>query len=136
MPQNLDWLSKDWDGIKAKAKEKNKSLIDFNDPKPKTDMEQTMNIDKIPFSRLQIGQDVQKDEPLEVTDLLVPPPLITETLEDMTENNDREGLMEAERKLQREEEENKMYIQISVGPFSDKEDSDTDTDDTAYTYFR
>ena len=35
MPQNSDWLSKDWDGIKAKIREQSKSLIDFNDPKPR-----------------------------------------------------------------------------------------------------
>ena len=41
LPQNSAWLSKDWDGMKAKAKEQSKSLIDFKDPKPKTDVEQT-----------------------------------------------------------------------------------------------
>ena len=55
-PSSQNWSSKDWDGIKAKAKEHSKSLIDFNDPKPKTGMEQTMDIDKVSFSKLQIGQ--------------------------------------------------------------------------------
>ena len=32
---------KTWDGNKAKAREQSKSLIDFNDPKPQTSMEQT-----------------------------------------------------------------------------------------------
>ena len=37
-PVQSDWLSKDWDGDKAKEKEK-KSLIDFKLPKPGNDRE-------------------------------------------------------------------------------------------------
>ena len=35
-------------------------------------MAQTMDIDEVPFSKLQIGQYDQKEEPLEVMDSLVP----------------------------------------------------------------
>ena len=84
-------MSEDWDSIKAKAKEQSKSLIDFSDPKLKTDTEQTMDIDKVPFSILQIGQVNQKEEPLEVMELLTPPPPM-EAAEDMTKNTGREGL--------------------------------------------
>ena len=38
-PINSDWSSEDWDGNKAKAKEQNKSLIDFEASDQKTDME-------------------------------------------------------------------------------------------------
>ena len=39
---------------------------------------------------------------------------MTETSKDMTENTNREGLIEVERKLQREEEEYEMYNRIYV----------------------
>ena len=66
LPQESDCSSKDWDGTKAKVREKNNSLIDFNDPKPQTNMEQTMDIDEVAFSKLQIRQSDPKEEPLEV----------------------------------------------------------------------
>ena len=103
-PQNSDWSSEDWDGNKAKAKDHSKSLIDFNDPYPQTSAEQTMDIDEVAFSKLQIGQSDLKEEPLEVTKSLVPPPSTMEASEDMMENTDGEGLTEAERRLQREKE--------------------------------
>ena len=73
-PQNSDWSSEDWDGDKAKAREQSKSLIDFSDPKHRMDTEQTTDLDKVSFSKLQIGQDDQREEPLEVMESLVPPP--------------------------------------------------------------
>ena len=83
-PIKPDWPSKDWDGNKAKAKEKNKSLIDFEAPNQKTDTEKIRHIDEVPFSKLQIGQDGCKDELLEVTELLVLSPSTSATLEDTT----------------------------------------------------
>ena len=135
LPQDLDWSSEDWDRVKARIRQQTKSLIDFSDPKPKTDAEQTMDIDEVPFSKLQIGQDAQKKEPLEVTESLVPPPSMTEASDDTVEKTNGEEVMEAERKLQREEEKYKMYDKIYMGKLSDEEDSDTDTKDMSYTYF-
>ena len=83
-PLHSGWSSKDGDGNKAKAKEQNKSLIDFESPNPKTDMEKIMDIDEVAFSKLQIGQDNHKEEPLEVMESLVPPPPSSATLEDAT----------------------------------------------------
>ena len=137
LPQDSDWSSEDWDGNKAKTKEQSKSLIDLSDPKPKMDTEHTKDIDEIPFSKLQVGQDYSKEEPLEVTELLVPPPLqVTETSDNTVENTNGVDLTEAERKLQREEEKYKMLDRIYMGQLSDEEDSDPDTDDMSYTYFR
>ena len=134
-PQNSYWSSKDWDGVKAKAREQSKSLIDINDPKPKMDTEQTMDIDEVPFSKLQIGQGNQKEEPLEVMESLVPPPPMTESSDDTAENKNEE-IMEAEKRLQRKEEKYEMYDRIYMGQLRDEGDSDTDTNDTSYTYFR
>ena len=135
LPQNLDWSSNDWDGVKAKNREQGKSLIDLSDPKPKMDKEQTTDVDEVPFSKLQIGQDNQKAEPLEVMESLVPPPTTTEASGNTIEDTNGEELMEAERRLQGEEEKYEMYNRIYVGQLSDEEDSDMGTDDTSYIYF-
>ena len=125
MPQELDWSSEDWDGTKAKAREQNNSLIDFNDPKPQTNMEQTMDIDEVVFSKLQIRQSDPKEK--------LPP--VTEAPEEVTENNNREELLEAEKRFQREEERYEFYDKIYVGQLSKEEESDMDTDGSIYTYF-
>ena len=49
LPQGSDWSSKGGDGDKAKAREQSKSLIDFSDLKPKTDTEQTTDLDEVPL---------------------------------------------------------------------------------------
>ena len=78
----LDWLSKDWDGEKAKAKEQ-KSLIDCNPPKPDfdkqtidlvTDERMVVSADDIPVQNFSIQQDKPKEESPEVRDALVSPP--------------------------------------------------------------
>ena len=131
---NPNWSSEDWNGNKAKAREQNKSLIDFKAPNQKTDMEKIMDVDEILLSKLQIRQDGCKEEPLEVMESLVLLPSTLGTSEDTTENTD-EGLMEVEVKLQREEEKLKMYDRIYVGLLSDEEDSDMETNKLTYTYF-
>ena len=59
-PVHSVWSIEDWDGDKAKA-EKQKSLIDFNVLKWKIDMEQTTDIDEVPFYKLNLGQDEQEE---------------------------------------------------------------------------
>ena len=101
----------DWDGAKAKTEEQ-KSLIDFKPPEPnnekgtdqQTDLGKVMEVDDLPFQSLTIGQDKPKEEPLELTDLLVPPPVTASamasvTADDTTEDTD-EGLMQQELELQ------------------------------------
>ena len=119
-PIHSDWSSKDWDSNKAKAKEQ-KSLIDFEPPKPDsdkalidqtTDMRKVILVDDIPFQNLTIGQDKPKEEPLETTDTLVPPPvMVTDIVKpDNTVEDTEEGLMECKERLQKEEEEYAIYI--------------------------
>ena len=88
----LRLVKEDWDGTKAKAREQSNSLIDFNNPKPPINMEQTMDIDKVAFSKLQIRQSNLKEETLEVTKSLIPPLPMRESLEDVIENTNGEGL--------------------------------------------
>ena len=124
-----DWSSEDLDGDKTKAKEQ-KSLIDFKPPNPDsdkeftdqlTDMRKVILVDDIPFQNLTIGQNRPKEEPLETTNTLVPPPVAAamalatdmakpdDTLEDKakpddtTEDNNGE-LTEHEQRLQKEVE--------------------------------
>ena len=76
----------DWDGEKAKAREQNNLLLDFSDPKPQTNTDQTTDIDKVAFSNLQIRQDdLKREEPIEVTELLIWPPEVIETQEEAME---------------------------------------------------
>ena len=51
-PQEFDWSNKDWDGTKAKMKEENNSLMDYNIPKPQTDTDQKIDVNEIAFSKL------------------------------------------------------------------------------------
>ena len=126
-PQELDWSSKDWDGTKAKAREQNNSLIDFNYPKPQTNKEQTTDIDAVAFSKLQIRQNNPKKELIEVMKSLIAPPQVTETPE-VTENTNGEELLEAEKRLQKEEKKYKIYEKIYVGQLTKEEESNTGTD--------
>ena len=102
-PQVLDWSSKDWDGTMAKAREQTNTLMDYNTPRPQTDIDQTTDVNEVAFSKLKIRQSNPKEELIEVTDSLIPPPLIV-TPEDMEGKNGSKELSEAERKLQQEEE--------------------------------
>ena len=134
LPQDLDWPSEDLDSTKAKVQEQSKSLMEFNDTKPETNTEQTMDMDEVAFSKLQIRQSDLWEEPLVVTKSLISPPPATEASEEVKENINREKLSEVEKKLQREEEKYKLYDRIYVDQLSDKE-SDMDTDSSTYTCF-
>ena len=63
-----------------------------------------MDTDEVAFSKLQIGQNNLKEEPLEVMTSLIPPPPPTEVSGDTMEKTDGEGLSEAEKRLQRDKE--------------------------------
>ena len=76
-------------------------------PQPNTD--QTTDI--VAFSKLQIGQSNLKEKPIEVMNSLIPPlPPVTETPGDITRNTNGEELSEAEKRLQKEEE-NTIYME-------------------------
>ena len=133
-PIYSDWSSKDWDGDKTKARDK-KSLIDFETPKQKMDTEKVTDIDEVPFHKLNLGQDEQKEgEPLEVTESLVLSPSDSANMEGTTKDEE-EGLMKVEVRLQREEEKFEMYDKIYVGLLSKEETSNMETDELMYSYF-
>ena len=53
----------------------------------------------------------------------------------MAEHINRDELLEAEKRLQREEEKYKLYNRIYVDQLSKEEETDMDTDGSTYTYF-
>ena len=65
--------------------------MDNNVPKFQTDIDQITDVDEIAFSKLQSRQSNPKEELVEVTDSLIPPPP-TEMPEGMVERNDSEEL--------------------------------------------
>ena len=69
-----------------------------------------------------------------MTDLLILPPT-TKTLEDTAEMNDNDELSEAERKQQQEEEKYVVYQRTYVGQLSEEEESDSESDNSGYSYF-
>ena len=133
-PQELDWSSEDCDVTKAKAREDNNTLIYYNTPRPKTNNDQRTDVDEVAFIKLQIRQSDLREELIEVTYSLIPPPP-TETPEDTIGKNGGEELSEIERKLQLEEESYKQYQRIYVGQLSEQEESDTESDCSTYSYF-
>ena len=135
LPQELDWSNKYLDGTKAKAREQNKTLIDFSDSKPQVKTEQTMDIDEVAFSKLQIGQSNPGEETLEVTKSLIPPPPVMEAPEEATEHTNGHKLLEAEKKHQGDKEKYELYDRIYMGQLSEEAETDMDMDGSMYTYF-
>ena len=60
---------------------------------------------------------------------------MTEATEGVTEDTNREELLEAEKRFQREEEKYELYDRIYMGQVSEEE-SDMDTEGLTHTYFR
>ena len=125
--------SEDWDGTKAKARENNNSLMDYNMPRPQTDIDQKADVNEIVLSKLQIEQSDLKEEMTEVTDSLTPPPP-TEMPEDMVGENANKELSEVERKLQQEEESYEWYQRVYMGQLSEEEESNMESDSSSYSY--
>ena len=90
--------------------------MDFNEPKPQTNIDQTTDIDEVAFSKLQIRQSDPKEEMIEVMrSLTPPPPPAIETPGDMTGNTKGEELSKVEKRLQKEEEKYDLYGRVYVG---------------------
>ena len=101
------------------------------------DIEQIMDVDKVSFHQLYLGQDEQKEkEPLEVTQYLVPLPSDPMNVKAATKDEtEEEGQTDMEIRLQKEVEKFEMYDQIYVGQLNEEETSDTEMDYSAYSYF-
>ena len=59
-PQELHWSSKDWNSTKAKEMEQTNTLIDYNVPRPLTDIDQTTDVNEVAFSKLQTDGAIQR----------------------------------------------------------------------------
>ena len=121
---------------KLKQKTETNSLMNYNMPKPQTDIEQQTDVDEIAFSKLQIRQSDLKEEPVEMTDPLILPPM-TKAPEDTVEKNDSNELSKVERKQEEEEEEEKyvVYQRTYVGQLSKEKENSTESDYSGYNYF-
>ena len=108
--------------------------MDYNTPRPQIDIDQKADVQEIAFSKLQIRQNGPKKELIELTDSLIPPPL-TEMPEDMVGKNDSKELSKVESKLNRREKSYEQYQRVYVGQLSEEEESDTESDDSTYSYF-
>ena len=108
--------------------------MDWDTPKPHTDTDQKMDFNKLAFSRLQMGQSHLKEEPVDFTDSLIPP-LTTKALEKMEEKNDRDELSKVEKKQQQKEEKYTVYQKMYKGQLSEEEESNTESDNSGYSYF-
>ena len=82
-PQESDWSSEDWDGTKDKVRKQTDTLMTLMNQGPQMDTDKATDIDEVAFSKLQIGQSNLKEELIEVTDSLIPPPPVMETPGDM-----------------------------------------------------
>ena len=90
-------------------------------------------MDDLPFQNLTIEHDKLREELLEVTDSLVPPPAMVSVTADDTKEDTDGGLMEQELQLQREEAEyNKIYLSLIS---EEESNTDTDMDESTYPHF-
>ena len=135
-PQESNWSSKDWDRTKATRKEQTKEtklLLDWDLPKPQANINQKTDIDGLALGRLQIQQNVPKEEQVDVTESLIPLPT-TKALEETTKKTDDE-LTRAEKRDQQEEEKYVMYQKTYIGQLSEEEESDKESDYSGSSYF-
>ena len=66
-------------------------------PRPQTDTDQKTDVNKLALSKLQIRQTDLKEELVNVTDSLIPPP-ITKAVEERAEKNDSHELCKVEKR--------------------------------------
>ena len=92
-----------------------------------------MDVNELTLSKLQTEQTDPKEEPVNMTDSLIPP-LITKALEETAEKNDSDELSKVE-KRQQEEKMHAVYQRRYVGQLSEEEESDTESAYSGYSYF-
>ena len=138
-PVQSDWPSEDWDGNKARTREQ-QSLSNFDIAKSETDKQTLYLVDTLPFQKMTIEMNELEDKTLEVSNTLVPlqeKGAIRITLSenviklDGTEEANKEGLIEHELHLQREEEKYALYIGI-LSP--EESDIESEMDESEYPF--
>ena len=114
-------------------------MIDLDLPKLKTDLDHTMDIDSVAFHNLSLGHDGQKmEEPVEVTQSLVlmwTDMTNTEGVIKEEPGEEEEKQTEMELRLQKEEERYELYNRLYIGQLHKEEMTDTETDNSSYSYF-
>ena len=78
LPQKSDWSDEDWEETKAKAWNETVEtnlLSDWDLPKPQSEHDLKLEIDKLDIDKPHIEQGSPKEEWIEVTNSLIPPPM-------------------------------------------------------------
>ena len=112
-------------------------MSDWDLPKPQSEPDPTTDIDKLDIDKLHIEQDSPKKKQVKVTGSLIPLPMSEEekaTLGEITEEA-MEGLTEAEKMYQLEEDNYALHQKVYIGQLSNEEERDTESDYSGYDHF-
>ena len=81
-PQESDWIDEDWTGEQTKTQKpvgETKHMSDWDLPSPQYNPNSKQEeVDKINIDKLSLDPDNPQEEPLQVTDSLIPPPTTEE----------------------------------------------------------
>ena len=114
-------------------KEETNLLMDWDLPKPQTDINQKTDVDVLALCKLQIGQNDPTEEQVDVTELLISP-LTTKAPEKMAEKTDNDDLTKVEKRDQQEEKKYATYRRTYVVQLSEEEEGDAESDYSIYSY--
>ena len=87
-PQESDWSGRDWTGGHTKTQKQTGEtnlLSDWDLPKPQTNPNSKLEVDKINMDKLNIEHDNSQQEQIQVTDSLILPPTMEEEEKATTE---------------------------------------------------
>ena len=133
-PQEPDWSDEDWNWTHNTIQEETGEtnlLSDWDLPKPQSEPNSKLEVDKLDIDKLNVAQDSPKEEWIKVTDSLILPPTTSEEEEKAT----MEELMEAEMGYQQEEQKCALQEKVYIGQLSQEEESNDSSDYSGFSYF-
>ena len=109
-------------------------LSDWDLPKSQSEPSSKLGVDKLDIDKLHLEQDRPKEEQIEVTNSLIPPPTTGKEEEKVTMEETMEEMTEGEKKYQ---QEGKYTLQekIYIGQLSKEEERDTGSEYSCYSDF-
>ena len=112
-------------------------MSDWDLPKLQSEPNSTTDVDKLHIDTLHIGQDSPQEKQVKVTDSLIPLPMSEEekATRGETKEETTEGLTEAEKRHQLEEEKYALHQRVYIGQLSDEEESHAKSDYSDYNHF-
>ena len=94
-------------------------------PKPQSEPNLKLEVDKLDIDTLHLEQNSPKEEQIEVTNLLIPPPTTSKEEEKATMEETLKEMIEVEKNYQQEEEKCMQQEKIYIGQLSEEEESNT-----------